>query len=66
MNESYNYYYKQIEAETDKAVRLIIDNPFGREGSIFSKWFPKSQIELDRNNMEVSMPQWLAEKNELC
>lgn len=61
-----NYYYKRIEAESDKAIKLLLDDPFGKEGSFLSKWFPKDQINLDKINMEVSMPQWLAERNELC
>lgn len=50
----------QYVGETPKAVRVIIDEK--------DVWLPKSQVEYERrsgNSVEVTMPEWLAEKKGL-
>ncbi len=47
-----------IEHETDDAWLLELET-----GD--SVWLPKSQCELDTENMVVTVPEWLAEKKEL-
>jgi len=47
----------EIKVETDKAV-LINDGTK-------EVWLPKSQIEINREDKEVTMPEWLAIEKEL-
>jgi len=58
-NESDEYDYDEIIAETDAAWCLRMSDT--GEGT----WFPKSQCEIDDHNMVVEVPNWLAEKKEL-
>ncbi len=47
----------KIKAETDKAI--LIDD------GTKEVWLPKSQIELNREDSIVTMPEWLAMEKEL-
>ena len=44
--------YDEIEHETDEAVMFEIDN--------LLVWLPKSQIEFDRDEKTIELPEWLA------
>jgi N-acetylglucosamine-6-phosphate deacetylase len=47
----------EIKVETDKAI-LINDGTK-------EVWLPKSQVEINREDKEVTMPEWLAKEKEL-
>ncbi len=44
--------FDEIEHETDEAVMFEIDNRL--------VWLPKSQIEFDRDDKTITLPEWLA------
>ncbi len=56
-NETYTIQCERIEDETNKAYLVIIENK--------EYWFPKSQVELDIETLELKVPMWLIEEKGL-
>ena len=56
--------FEEKRAETDKAILFLFRVPFGngrtREQEV---WLPKSQIEVDEKEKEITMPGWLYRKH---
>ena len=57
--ELFDLRYHRIEAETSKAV-LVRFKP--REEPV---WMPLSQVELDRDEKIITVPDWLADEKDL-
>ena len=49
--------YDELRHKTEKAVLLIINDQ--------EVWLPLKEVDLDEDHEEVTMPAWLAKKNEL-
>lgn len=61
----YTYSIHQIEAETEKAVLVRFKNDNSKNEKYFGKpwivsfWFPKSQVDIDKEDMKITVPEWL-------
>jgi hypothetical protein len=55
--EEYIIQCDNLEGETDKAYLLTIGND--------EYWFPKSQCQLDKKSLELTLPLWLIEEKQL-
>lgn len=49
--------FDEVLAETEKAWLIVIGDE--------KHWLPKSQVEIDLEDRQVTLPKWLAEEKEL-
>jgi len=51
----------EVKARTDKAWLCVFKTKKGTA----EKWLPKSQCDIDESVNEITVPEWLVEKNDL-
>lgn len=50
--------FSEIKASTEKAYLICFEE--GEE-----VWFPKSQVHVDKEDRDITLPSWLVDKNNL-
>lgn len=61
-NELTSYDYEEFLDESEKAWKLKIET----ENGIEDLWLPKSTCNIYPGALQVEVPEWLAEKKNLC
>lgn len=56
-SEIHNFDYEEFIDETDKAWYLVVEGK--------GNWFPKSVCQIDKENMTIDVPEWLAIDKEI-